>query len=148
MEGDREEPPNEKRLSLCEKHGLHFDPSVHAGCTLCRRDVAPAPAVHDGAARRVVVAGAVLVVVTFGGLLGYRQWTRSKATPVGSACTIDEVCEDGAECVQLIGRSPTCMRSCRIAASGEDDCASGSICTLVSNSANPDLAGNYCIIVQ
>lgn len=37
----------------CERHGLHYNPALHVGCALCRREAAPpaAPGLREETAR-------------------------------------------------------------------------------------------------
>ena len=65
--------------AMCEKHGLRYDPSVHAGCVMCRRETAettmakpPATARSTPAGDRSIVPAlvvSVLLWVTFGAVL-------------------------------------------------------------------------------
>lgn len=65
--------------AMCEKHGLRYDPSVHAGCVMCRRETGeatmarpPATATSARPGDRSIVPALVFSVflwVTFGAVL-------------------------------------------------------------------------------
>jgi len=65
--------------AMCEKHGLRYDPSVHAGCVMCRRETGEATMAHPPAGAKSARPGdrsilpalvfSVLLWLTFGFVL-------------------------------------------------------------------------------
>src|SRR6476661_5914148 len=100
MGGYREPTPpvDPSSLSLCEKHGLRFDSAVQSGCTLCRREAKAADNAHDASsARRVGVVFALIGLAGVASVYGYKEWKKSRAAPVGSACEARFGCVEGAD---------------------------------------------------
>lgn len=72
--------PKETRVR-CDAHGLIYDPNLHAGCVVCRREAPesqrPAMKLPSKTTVTVVISAAIFIIVaTLGGMYAYlkRQW--------------------------------------------------------------------------
>lgn len=131
--------------SRCPAHGLAYDPSIHSGCVICRRESGEGasewPELRGRSqVKKALVIGGVVVALVLGALL----FRRAMRAEVGAACDGTWGCVKEASCLAfssgpmppLLAERGTCFASCN----SDADCSPQQACR-----AGAD--GHFCLKV-